>query len=51
MPEAEESVRYFSFSIPNLPGNQHGGLGDLVRRMIDANIELQGTSGSSSDRG
>ena len=45
MPQAEESVRYFSLSIPNLPGNQQGGLGDLVRRMIDANVELQSISG------
>ena len=45
MSEPEKSFLYFSFSIPNLLGSQRGGLGDLVSRMMAANIEILDISG------
>lgn len=47
MPVAEETVVYFSFSIPNLRGNSTGGLYDLLSKIQEANLIFRALSGSA----
>jgi hypothetical protein len=50
MPVLEKNVVYFSFSIPNLPGESPGGLFDLLSKMEQADLKCHGISGTASGK-